>query len=59
MPYEVEFLENKYDEIVDFINLELKDKLSNMLNVPNLVELRNDFEKRFKKYFKSIKELNH
>jgi hypothetical protein len=58
MPYDEEYLDNKYTEIVKYINMELKDKLANMLSVANLVELRNDFEKRFKKYFKSIKELN-
>lgn len=59
MPFEEEDMENIFNEIIDgFANRKISDKLSEIASVENLVELRAEFEKRVRSYFKTIVENN-
>lgn len=58
MPFEEEDLDQIYRDIVDYSNKRLADKLSDIASVENLVELRHEFEKRLRAYFKGIEESN-
>lgn len=44
--------------MVEYSNRRLSDKLGDISGVENLVELRNDFEKRIVSYFKGTFEAN-
>jgi hypothetical protein len=54
MPFEEENIQDTCHEIVEYSNRRLADKLSDISSVENLVELRNDFEKRIRQYFKGV-----
>ena len=54
MPFEDEEMESVVRNGVEFANRKINDKLSAIASVDNLIELRNDFEKRIRSYFKSI-----
>lgn len=56
MPFEEEDLDQIYRDIVDYSNKRLADKLSDISSVENLVEMRHEFEKRLRSYFKGIEE---
>lgn len=58
MPFEEEELEQIYSGLIEFANRKICEKLSDIASVENLVELRAEFEKRIKAYFKSIEETN-
>lgn len=50
-------LETYYEDIVDNCDIELSNRLQNILSVKNLVEVRNDLESRiFNYYEQNIKE---
>lgn len=50
-------LDNFYEDIVDNCDIELSNRLQNILSVKNLVEVRNDLESRiFNYYEQNIKE---
>lgn len=58
MPFEEEELCEVMDELIQYSNKKISEKLSDISSVENLVELRNDFEKRIRSYFKSVFETN-
>lgn len=58
MPFEEEELEQIFQDIVDFSDARICEKLGEIASVENLVELRHEFEKRVKSYFKGIEETN-
>lgn len=58
MPFEEEDLDAIYNEILNYSNRKICEKLSDIASVENLVELRAEFEKRVRSYFKSIEETN-
>eukprot|EP00347_Sterkiella_histriomuscorum_P019169 403342679 len=59
MPFEEEEMEEVFTELVDgFANRRICEKLSDIASVENLVELRAEFEKRVRSYFKTIVETN-
>jgi len=41
------------EEMIDSCDIDLSDKLQNILSVSSLVEVRNDFELRISNYFES------
>ncbi len=53
MPFESEELDLIYTETLDFANRTIALKLSDIASVESLVELRAEFEKRVRSYFKS------
>jgi len=57
-PYEEGDLADIYADIVNFANQRLCDKLQNIAQPENLVELRENFEKRVRSYFKAVQEKN-
>lgn len=54
MPFEEEEMENIKNEIIEYSNRKIGDKLSEIAGVENIVELRNEFEKRIRSYFKTV-----
>ena len=58
MPFEEEDLQAIYNELIEYANRRLSDKLSEISSVENLIDLRADFEKRVRSYFKQIEETN-
>ncbi len=58
MPFEEEDLNMIQNDIIEYANRRLGDKLSDIASTENLLELRADFEKRVNLYFKSIRETN-
>lgn len=58
MPFEEEDLEAIYNELIEYGNRRLCDKLSEISSVENLIDLRFDFEKRVRSYYKQIEETN-
>lgn len=53
MPFEEEELDTIYLEMIDFANRKISEKLQDVASVESLVELRAEFEKRVRSYFKS------
>lgn len=53
MPFEEEELDTIYLEMIDFANRKIAEKLQDVASVESLVELRAEFEKRVRSYFKS------
>lgn len=52
-------MENVFTEVVDgYANRKISEKLSDIASVESLVELRAEFEKRVRSYFKTIVETN-
>ena len=58
MPFEEEDLFRILEAQIDYSNEKLGEKLGEISGVENLVELRNDFEKRLRSYFKEIRNTN-
>jgi hypothetical protein len=58
MPYEEYEIYEIMNELILYSNKKISEKLSDISSVESLVELRNDFEKRIRSYFKSIFEAN-
>ena len=58
MPFEEEDLDNIYQETITYANRKICEKLQEIASVENLVELRAEFEKRVRSYFKGIEESN-
>mmetsp|Transcript_16600 Transcript_16600/g.15884 ORF Transcript_16600/g.15884 Transcript_16600/m.15884 type:complete len:103 (+) Transcript_16600:120-428(+) len=58
MPMEEEDLKSFIESIITNSNKRLAEKLSDISDVGNLVELRVEFEKRIRSYFKIILENN-
>jgi hypothetical protein len=54
MPFEEEELESIYTEILNYSNRKICEKLQDIASVENLVELRAEFEKRVRSYFKTV-----
>ena len=58
MPYEEDELTQIFQELLDQADISLSDKLSEISSVENLLEIRTEFEKRVRDYFKSIEVTN-
>ena len=58
MPFEEEELESIYNEILNYSNRKICEKLQDIASVENLVELRAEFEKRVRSYFKTVEYAN-
>src|SRR5690348_15175884 len=58
MPFEEEDLQQILEDLIEYSNKRLSDKLGDISSVENLVELRNDFEHRVISYFKTVQTTN-
>lgn len=59
MPFEEEDMESVYSEIMEgYADRKICEKLQDIASVESLVELRAEFEKRVRSYFKSLLQVN-